>query len=290
MPVKARAGLERYAEQWASRGVLAWEEVGGAPLRVGDRLAPLVGGPFRVDRHGAQRHHRRGGGGLLPRPAATQSPVVIADLDFPVEGTCGTRCPGPRCGRCAAGTDQPPHRDRAPGDRQPGGGGAAEPRPLPQRRPARRRRDHAPPTTPAPWWCSTATSRRGRSPSPSRARGGRRRRRVGEMALRRARGGWLYIRTRPAGLLVPVRRLAGRRGAVRLPARPAATGGGDVAFLWDAQRPGAGRRRGGIRGHRGSGDRADTTPLAVGPSGSSTWPTSWGYRSAPSAAGAAEGR
>ena len=26
MPVEARAGLERYAEQWASRGVLAWEE------------------------------------------------------------------------------------------------------------------------------------------------------------------------------------------------------------------------------------------------------------------------
>ena len=175
MPVEARAGLERYAEQWASRGVLAWEEGWWeAPLRVGDRLrrwwGPLPGrSPWCPRTSPSPRRWVAS----CPRPAGTESRVVIADLDFPHRGVrvaLGAR--GRGADGAQLGRDQPPHRDRAPGDRRPSGGwccsatsssAAASCSTSP--------RSHAPPTTPAPWWCSTATSRRGRSPSPSPSSG-----------------------------------------------------------------------------------------------------------------------
>jgi kynureninase len=95
MPVEAKAGLERYAEQWASRGVLAWEEGWWeAPLRVGDRLAPLVGAPS-------------GSIAMVPNVTIAEAViascldlrppngrVVIADLDFPTVGYVWHSVPG----------------------------------------------------------------------------------------------------------------------------------------------------------------------------------------------------
>ena len=49
MPRQVREGLGDYAEAWATRGVLAWEDAGGGqgwwdmPARIGNLIAPLIG-------------------------------------------------------------------------------------------------------------------------------------------------------------------------------------------------------------------------------------------------------
>ncbi|MDH3398131.1 MAG: aminotransferase class V-fold PLP-dependent enzyme, partial [Acidimicrobiia bacterium] len=46
MPLSARHELNRYADEWASRGVRAWSEGWWeTPVSVGDELAPIVGAP-----------------------------------------------------------------------------------------------------------------------------------------------------------------------------------------------------------------------------------------------------
>jgi kynureninase len=46
MPLAARHELQRYADEWASRGVRAWSEGWWeTPVTVGDDLAPIVGAP-----------------------------------------------------------------------------------------------------------------------------------------------------------------------------------------------------------------------------------------------------
>jgi kynureninase len=53
MPRAARAGLMRYADEWETRGVRAWADSWwDAPVRVGDKVAPLIGArPGEVTMH-----------------------------------------------------------------------------------------------------------------------------------------------------------------------------------------------------------------------------------------------
>src|SRR5258706_15619484 len=83
MPRAVGDSLAAYVEQWATRGVTAWEDWWDMPVGVGDLLAPILGcGPREISLHqNVTITQAVLSSSFDPKPPRHR--VALSDMDFP---------------------------------------------------------------------------------------------------------------------------------------------------------------------------------------------------------------